>query len=391
MNEIELIQTMLDSDPANPYLHYLLAWTLYYNNDRQKATTEMNLAREQASELFLQLIEQTEPLMTKETAKIQKSQNTFSKTPSLQVLDGGIQTIESKEKKEGPYFKDIAGLDEIKRSLEMRLSSPLLHSSVYHRFGRKSASGFILYGPSGCGKSMLVQAAANEFDLPLTLINTGNVIDPFYGQSARNLHNMFEEAREENPLSIIAIEELDVFAYHRGKSSPELRNIVDQLIQELDINAQSNNQIMVIGMTNMPWDIDPAFRSHGRLNKSFFVAPPDKKARALIFEQALQGKPHAEMNYAELAEKTSLFTAADIHGLVDQAVDQVIDDIFKSNDQNRNVEQKDLLKVIDPGHSSAIDWLRNMANYVSFANQSGVFDEVAHYLEENTDYLKHEA
>jgi SpoVK/Ycf46/Vps4 family AAA+-type ATPase len=139
---------------------------------------------------------------------------------------------------------------------------------------------------------------------------------------------------------------------------------------------------MIIGATNAPWQVDPAFKRPGRFDKVIFVAPPDKVARAEVFKLNLENKPIDTLDYLKLAEQTNLFSGADISKVCDMAVEVVMKEALSGKDE-RNITMKDLEKAIQGTNSSIKEWLSTAKNFARFANESGNYSAVADFLKNN--------
>ncbi|HYE12351.1 MAG TPA: ATP-binding protein, partial [Patescibacteria group bacterium] len=186
-------------------------------------------------------------------------------------------------------------------------------------------------------------------------------------------------ARARKPC-ILFFDEIDSIGFNRAKlSSEHLRPVIDQLLTEIEGIDSNTDKLLIIGATNMPWDVDPAFKRPGRFDKMIFVPPPDKKARAVIFKLKLQEKPIAELDFELLANKTELYSGADIENVVEAATEDVISEIMRTGVE-REINMKDILTAIDNTRPSTIEWLKTVKNYVKYANQSGLYNDVENFL-----------
>lgn len=165
-----------------------------------------------------------------------------------------------------------------------------------------------------------------------------------------------------------------------------MRSVVDQLLSEIDGIDATTDRILVIGATNMPWDVDPALRRPGRFDKTIFVPPPDISAREVIFQLKMKGKPCADIDYTQLARESELFSGADIENVVETATENVLEEILATGNE-RPIRQEDLLNALKSLKPSTIEWLRTISNYVKYANQSRIYDDVENYLSKHKKYL----
>ncbi|MCL2884137.1 MAG: ATP-binding protein, partial [Oscillospiraceae bacterium] len=202
-----------------------------------------------------------------------------------------------------------------------------------------------------------------------------------------NIHSAFVTARTKRPC-VLFFDEIDALGYSRSKMhSDSMRPVVDQLLAEIEGVDSDNQRVLIIGATNTPWDVDPALRRPGRFDQSLFVPPPDAKARETIFKLKLMGRPIGPMNYNAFASMTQLHSGADIENIVETAAENVLEEIMKTGNRERRIESVDVENVISATRPSTIEWLRTVANYTKYANQSGFYDEVEQYMRENKRYF----
>ena len=283
-------------------------------------------------------------------------------------------------------FEDVGGLEEIKNAIRMRIIKPFADPGLFARFGQRAGGGVLLYGPPGCGKTFLARATAGECNARFIHVSITDILSPYYGVSPQLLHEAFEAARASRPC-VIFIDEADTLGYSRNKSGSELvRALVDQFLSELDGAANDNKELLVLGATNMPWDMDPALKRPGRFDRMFFVPPPDLPAREAIFSRKLQDLPVGPVDLKALAAATELFSGADIEHVVSMAGETVLEEILLTG-VDRPIGQADLLAAVNGHVPSTLEWLLTIKNYVRYANQSGLYEEVAAYLKKQKRLL----
>jgi SpoVK/Ycf46/Vps4 family AAA+-type ATPase len=299
--------------------------------------------------------------------------------PPLTVIEGtkheSVLTFNNDEK---VTFKDVAGLSQLKKTIQMKIITPFFNKGLFQKFRKKAGGGVLLYGPPGCGKTYIARATAGECDVNFINIKITDILDPYIGVSEQKLSAFFEEARETKP-SLIFIDELDAIGFNRSKSSSYLRPLVDTFLNELDGVDSSNEDILIIAATNLPWDVDPALKRSGRFDRTIFVAPPDEEARKEIFHLKLNGRPLGVIDYQLLANKTAFFSGADIENVCDQAAEHILSEIIETGNE-RNIETNDLIQALTEVQPTTLDWLRTVKNYIKYANQTGMYDEVQKYL-----------
>jgi SpoVK/Ycf46/Vps4 family AAA+-type ATPase len=226
---------------------------------------------------------------------------------------------------------------------------------------------------------LLARATAGECGLPFSNVRIEDILDPYYGISERNLHDAFVQARRFAPC-VLFLDELDAVAFARRKHHGNVgRQLVDQLLQELDAIGADNDNILVLAATNAPWDVDEAMKRPGRFDRVVFVPPPDAPARERVLELHLAGRPTDAIDVGRIAKRTPLFSGADLGALVERAVDLVIDEALERGEE-RPLTTDDLEQALDDMRPSTLEWIATARNYVEFANQSGRYDEVAAFL-----------
>jgi ATP-dependent 26S proteasome regulatory subunit len=276
-------------------------------------------------------------------------------------------------------FADVGGLGDVKRAINRTIILPFQRHDLYEKYKRGAGGGVLLFGPPGCGKTLLARATAGECGLPFSNVRIEEILDPYFGVSESNLHDAFVQARRFAPC-VLFLDELDAIAFARRKHSGSVgRQLVDQLLQELDAIGADNENILVLAATNAPWDVDEAMKRPGRFDRILFVPPPDPPARQHILSLHLAGRPSESINLARIAKRTPLFSGADLRALVERAVDLVIDDALERGEE-RPLKTEDLERAVDGMRPSTLEWIATARNYVEFANQGGRYDEVAAFL-----------
>jgi transitional endoplasmic reticulum ATPase len=276
-------------------------------------------------------------------------------------------------------FANVGGLEDVKKAVHRTIILPFQRHDLYERYKRGVGGGVLLFGPPGCGKTLVARATAGECGLPFSNVRIEEILDPFFGVSERNLHDAFVQARNFAPC-VLFLDELDAIAFARRKHAGNVgRQLVDQLLQELDAIGADNDNILVLAATNAPWDVDEAMKRPGRFDRVVFVPPPDATARAHILALQLADRPTTEIDVARIAKQTPLFSGADLEALVERAIDLVIDDALESGHE-RPLTMRDLEQALSGMRASTLEWIATARNYVEFANQGGRYDEVGGFL-----------
>ncbi len=180
-------------------------------------------------------------------------------------------------------YEDIGGLKKEIELIREMVELPLRHPEVFKRLGIEPPKGVLLYGPPGTGKTLLAKAVANEANAHFLSINGPEIVSKYYGQSEENLRKVFEEAQKNAP-AIIFIDEIDAIAPKREETKGDVeRRIVAQLLTLMD-GLKSRGDVIVIGATNRPDDIDPALRRPGRFDREIEIGVPDREGRVEILK-----------------------------------------------------------------------------------------------------------
>ncbi|MEC9393360.1 MAG: AAA family ATPase, partial [Candidatus Thermoplasmatota archaeon] len=216
-------------------------------------------------------------------------------------------------------YEDIGGLgDQLQKVREM-IELPLKHPVLFRRLGIDPPRGVLLHGPPGTGKTLIAKAVASETNAHFTSINGPEIISKYYGESEKQLREIFDEATANAP-AIIFIDELDSIAPKREDVSGEVeRRVVAQLLTLLD-GMQGRDNVVVIGATNRRDAIDPALRRPGRFDRELEIGVPDKNGREEIINIHTRGMPISDdFDMDWLLDNSYGFVGADISALVREA------------------------------------------------------------------------
>jgi len=216
-------------------------------------------------------------------------------------------------------YEDIGGLGNQLQKIREMIELPLKHPILFRRLGIDPPKGVLLHGPPGTGKTMIAKAVASETNAHFTSINGPEIISKYYGESEKQLREIFEEAGNNAP-AIIFIDELDSIAPKREDVSGEVeRRVVAQLLTLMD-GMQGRDNVVVIGATNRRDAIDQALRRPGRFDRELEIGVPDKNGRREIVNIHTRGMPIADdFDMDWILENSYGFVGADISALTREA------------------------------------------------------------------------
>jgi transitional endoplasmic reticulum ATPase len=226
-------------------------------------------------------------------------------------------------------YEDIGGLkNEIDLIREM-VELPIKHPEVFERLGIGAPTGVLLTGPPGTGKTLLAKAVASETESSFYSIAGPEIMSKFYGESEKQIRDIFEEAAKNTP-SVIFIDEIDSIAPKRGEGKDQTeKRIVAQLLTLLD-GLKSRGQIVVMAATNRPDDIDEALRRPCRFDREIKILPPNEDGRKEILQIHTRGMPLSkDVDLQFLASKTIGFTGADLQVLCKESAMKAIKPYIK--------------------------------------------------------------
>jgi len=276
-------------------------------------------------------------------------------------------------------FQDVGGMDHLKEEIKLKIIYPLTHPELYKAYGKTVGGGILMYGPPGCGKTYLARATAGEVKAGFIAVGINDVLDMWIGSSERNLHELFERARENKPC-VLFFDEVDALGASRSDLRQSSgRQLINQFLAELDGVNSANDGVLILAATNAPWHLDPAFRRPGRFDRILFVPPPDAAARASILRLQCRGKPVDNLDYDYLAKKTDSFSGADLKAIVDVAVEHKLREALKAG-LPKPLATKDLQGAAASIRPSTKEWFATARNYALYANQGGIYDDIRKYL-----------
>jgi transitional endoplasmic reticulum ATPase len=222
------------------------------------------------------------------------------------------------QKAKGKGFDAIAGMKELKAQLQLDVIDALHNPEEYSKYGVTLPNGILLYGPPGCGKTFFAKHFAEEVGFNFMLATPSTLKSRYINATQENIAKMFEEA-EKNAPTIIFIDEINELLPSRESDAHEMaKSAVNEMLAQMDRTGEKG--IFIIGATNYPDLIDPAILRSGRLDKKFYLPPPDFDARKSMFEMYLKSRPlDFGVDYDKLSTLTINYVSSDIEFLVNEA------------------------------------------------------------------------
>jgi transitional endoplasmic reticulum ATPase len=234
--------------------------------------------------------------------------------------DGGADKWIVKEKPT-LRFDDVAGLDDVKEDIRLRMIYPFQHPELAERFGIRPGGGVLLYGPPGTGKTMLAKATAGEIDATFFRISPADVLSKWVGEAEQNVKKLFDAAAGEER-AIIFIDEIEALVpARRDEGSSVMQRVVPQILQGMEgFDKKGTSPILFMGATNVPWQLDPAVLRPGRFDEKVYIPLPDLPARRKMLDIYLSKRPLAdEVDLDAFAARIDGYSGADIKYLCDRA------------------------------------------------------------------------
>ena len=217
---------------------------------------------------------------------------------------------------QGITYEDIGGIGTQLLKVREMIELPLKHPELFRRLGIDPPKGVLLHGPPGTGKTMIAKAVATETNAHFTSINGPEIISKYYGESEKQLREIFDEAANSAP-AIVFIDEIDSICPKREDVSGEVeRRVVAQMLTLMD-GMQGRDNVIVIGATNRRDALDPALRRPGRFDREIEIGVPDREGRKEIMEVHTRQMPISDdFDIEWVMENTYGFVGADLAALV---------------------------------------------------------------------------
>ena len=247
------------------------------------------------------------------------------------------------QKETGITFKDVAGEDEAKESLQEVVD--FLHNPMkYASIGAKLPKGALLVGPPGTGKTLLAKAVAGEASVPFFSISGSEFVEMFVGMGASKVRDLFRQANEKAPC-IVFIDEIDTIGKKRDSGgyggNDEREQTLNQLLTEMD-GFDASKGVVILAATNRPDSLDPALLRPGRFDRRIPVELPDLKGREEILKvHARKVKLSDQVDFNAIARAASGASGAELANMVNEAALRAV------RENRKFVTQADLEESIE--------------------------------------------
>lgn len=218
-------------------------------------------------------------------------------------------------------FDSVAGLEDVKEDIRLKMIYPFEHAELAQKFGIRAGGGVLMYGPPGTGKTLLAKATAGEIDATFFRISPADLMSKWVGEAEQNVKKLFDAAAAE-PRSIIFIDEIEALVpARRDEGSSVMQRVVPQILQEVEgFDKKAGRPILLMGATNVPWQLDPAILRPGRFDEKIYIPLPDLAARRKMLDLYLAHRPIAAgVDLDALASRLEGYSGADIQYICDRA------------------------------------------------------------------------
>src|SRR5437763_3691311 len=274
---------------------------------------DLREARRQTSAKLLELAKDCENAKSEN----RKSQGPNRRSgPEKSSESEGAQAASDWIVKEKPSirFSDVAGLEDVKENIRLKMLYPFEHPELAEKFGISAGGGVLMFGPPGTGKTMLAKATAGEIDATFFRVSPADLLSKWVGEAEQNIKKLFDTAANEKR-AIIFIDEIEALVpARRDEGSIVMQRVVPHILQGVEgFDKKAGRPILLMGATNVPWQLDPAMLRPGRFDEKVFIPLPDLAARRRMLGQYLSRRPLAEdVDLDALAQALEGFSGADI-------------------------------------------------------------------------------
>jgi transitional endoplasmic reticulum ATPase len=288
---------------------------------KQAQGDELREGRRQMAAKLLELARDCESAKTENRRARADNRASNPRESSSESEGGGNPSQWIVKEKPSIRFDDVAGLDDVKEDIRLKMIYPFAHPELAARFGVRPGGGVLLYGPPGTGKTMLARATAGEIDATFFRISPADVLSKWVGEAEQNIKKLFDAAAGEKR-SVIFIDEIEALVpARRDEGSSVMQRVVPQILQGMEgFDKKGGLPILFMGATNMPWQLDPAVLRPGRFDEKVYIPLPDLTARRKMLDIYLSHRPLAmDVDLNALSHQLEGYSGADIKYICDRA------------------------------------------------------------------------
>lgn len=241
---------------------------------------------------------------------------------------------------------DVAGLEEAKQEIRLRMIYPLEHPEKADRYGIRRGGGLLLYGPPGTGKTLLARAVAGEIDADFFTATPSQLMSKWVGEAERNVARLFEQAHA-CERAVIFLDEVEaMIPARRSSGSTVMQRVVPQILAELQGVRTQSGSLLFLGATNEPWAMDHAALRPGRFDAKVYIGLPNAAARRRMLDLYLTPRPLApDVDLDQLAEALDGYSGADIVEICERCAARVFMDSIRDGTE-RNIAAADVHEVL---------------------------------------------
>jgi len=311
------------------------------------------------------------------------------------IKDEAVDDVDAGQT-EGITYEDIGGIGQQLQKVREMIELPLKHPELFRRLGIDPPKGVLLHGPPGTGKTMIAKAVATEVNAHFKSINGPEIISKYYGESEKQLREIFDEAAENAP-AIIFIDEIDSICPKREEVSGEVeRRVVAQMLTLMD-GMEGRDNVVVIGATNRRDALDPALRRPGRFDREIEIGVPDREGRSEIMDVHTRQMPISDDFELEwVLDNTYGFVGADLAALARESAMKALRRYLPEMDleedtippevlEKMEVRMDDFREAIKDIEPSALREIYVEIPKVTWAEVGGL-DEVKDRLKESVEW-----
>lgn len=309
-------QRGLDARAAGQYdsakTYFLEAARVMLDLSKQATTDELRTARRDTAQKLYDLAQQKAPKTARGLAPSSSSE------PQREGSDNEKEFLVTD--RPTTRFTDIAGLEDVKEEIRLKMVYPFMHADLAKKFGIRGGGGVLLYGPPGTGKTLLARATAGELDAAFYRVSAADVLSKWVGEAEQNIQKLFAAASAQER-SVIFIDEIEsLVPARKDDGSSVMQRVVPQILQGMEGFEKSASSVLFLGATNVPWQLDPAVLRPGRFGEKIYVPLPDAPARHRLLELYLATRPlAADVDLADFVARLDGYSGADIKHVCDRA------------------------------------------------------------------------